>query len=228
MDDDVKVIRVEQKSKLLGRNVQHDPRSRAFAMALPIDRASWRTKSIRIYDPLPNPNQVIGNCTGCQKAMAFNAYGQRKIGVVHNMDFANKVYSWASANDPWQGQWPPDDTGSSGLAAAQAAQALGVGGEYRWLFGGADEIVQAIMDGMTVGVGTWWYEGLFNRNESGRIEPTGQKVGGHQWTVRGYDKYRDWVLGRCWWGEYRDFWIKREHLNDLVMDDGDANVQVHA
>jgi hypothetical protein len=226
--DEVDVKRVRQESHLLGRQMVHDPRSRRFALDLGIDRKKWRTRNIRVIDPTPNPEQTVGNCTGCQKAMAFNAVGTRTRLVVHDMGFADRIYSWASANDPWEGQWPPDDTGSSGLAAARAAQAAGIGGEYRWLFGGADEVVQAIQEGWTVGVGTWWYEGgmrPFPGELGPQIEMTGRRIGGHQYTIRGYNRKHDLVLGRCWWGDFRDFWMKREHLNDLLMDDGDANVQ---
>jgi len=230
---DLDVTVVEQRDRRLGRQKVHDERSRRFAASLTVDRSTWRTRMVRLVDPLPNPKQTVGNCTGCQKAMAFNTVGNRKVGTIHRMDFADQVYSWASANDPWEGAYPPDDTGSSGLAACKAAQTLGVGGEYRWLFGGADEVVQAIMGGETVGCGTWWRQGMFDRKPSafrGRwvIEPTGARVGGHQYTARGYDAKNDLVIIRCWWGKYRDVGIKREHLNDLLMDGGDANVQVHA
>ena len=134
------VLQVEQQSPLLGRNLNHDDRSRAFPMraAEVVDRSQWRDKRVRLYSPLPNPNQPVGCCTGVAKAMQFNAIGNRKMGQVLDMDDALSIYSRASTLDPWSGSWPPTDTGSSGLASAKAAQQLGLGGEYRWIFGGAD------------------------------------------------------------------------------------------
>lgn len=225
---DLHVIQVDQLDARLGRQVVHDPRSRAFALPVSVDASTWRTRSIPIFDPRPNPNQTLGDCTGCQKAMAFNAFGARKAGVVHGMDWAEQCYSLATTLDPWDGAWPPDDTGSSGLAAAKAAQQMGVGGEYRWLFGGVDEVVQAVMDNHVVAVGTWWYEGGFQPVQESygmRVEQTGKRLGGHEWTIRGYNKPRDMLLGRCWWGSFRDFWITRQHLGELLADDGDALVQ---
>jgi hypothetical protein len=219
------IIPIRSDYSVLGRNIEHDPRSRAFALPLTIDRTKWVTRTIRQYDPLPNPNQSIGNCTGCDNAMGFNAVGNRIKGQVLGMDYANVAYSLATSLDPFDGQWPPEDTGSSGLAAAKAAVRLNKGGTYRHIFGGADGVVQAIQDGWTVGVGTWGYTGMFERSNGWRIEPTGIKAGGHQYRMRGYDADRDLVKGRCWWGGFRDFWIKREHLNDLLMDQGDAIVQ---
>jgi len=224
---DLHVVIVPQLDRRLGRQCVHDPRSRGFAMPGKVDRSTWRTKSIRLYDPLPSPNQHVGCCTGADKAMNANAAGVRELGSSGRRDYADALdaYRWASRNDPWQGAWEPDDTGSSGLAACKAGQVLWGMGEYRWIFNGADGVVQAIVGGDTVGCGTWWTDGMFEQDARGRIEPTGQRVGGHQWRARGYDARTDEVIGRCWWGKFRDFRIRREHLNDLLMDDGDAHVQ---
>lgn len=216
----------------LGRQMVHDSRSRAFALPMAVDRSAWRDKAIRLYDPLPNPNQSIGNCTGCAKAMQFNAVGNRTTGQVLDMGTATALYTKATTLDPWQGSWPPDDTGSSGLASAKAAQALGYGGAYRWLFGGVDEVVQTIMGGDPVSIGTWWYEGMFTLRTGiwgyPQVVVSGNKAGGHQYLARGYDTSSDMVLCRNWWGTYRDFWIDRSSLGALIADGGDAHVQERA
>src|SRR3954452_241460 len=168
--DDLYVRHIPRTDPRLGREIVHDERSRGFAMRATVDRSTWHTKTIRIYDPTPNPSQVVGNCTGCAKAMQLNAVGNRKAGVVLRMAQADQAYSLATTLDPWPGSWTApswDDTGSSGLAAAKAAQKLGIGGTYRWLFGGADEVVQAVMDGHVVNVGTTWYDRMFDQDERG-------------------------------------------------------------
>lgn len=222
---DLTVVVVPQLDVRLGRQLVHDPRSRAFPMGVTVDKSTWKTKLIRIYDPPTNPNQCHGECTGCANAMMLNSEGNRHPRQVLNMNYAHKVYSAASKTDPWEGSWPPDDIGSSGLAAAQAARAMRVGGEFRWLFGGADEVVQTIMSGRVVSIGTWWYEGMMFKDANLNISPLGQRVGGHQYVARGYDKTKDAVVIRCWWGSYRDAYLKRSHLNDLLMEGGDAHVQ---
>ena len=219
----------EQQSHLLGRQKVHDDRSRGFAMPrLLVDRSLWRDKAIRIYDPIPNPNQSVGNCTMCAKAMQMNAVGNRRTGVVLKMPWAMRGYEWETANDEFPGQYKPDDTGSSGLASCRTAQHTGDGGEYRWIFGGADEVVQNVMEGRVVSVGTWWYESMFDLDASKRITVSGAQVGGHQYPIRGYDKSSDRVLGRCWWGDFRDFWMKRTDLDNLLLDGGDAHWQARA
>lgn len=228
---DLHVVRVDQRDPRLGRQVVHDPASRGFPMGAP-DTSTWRTRLLRLYDPAVNPRQIRGNCTGCDKAMEGNAIGNRVTGRVFGMGHADKIYSLATQLDPWEGSYPPTDTGSSGLAASKAAQRLGYGGEYRWaLAGGVDAVVQSIVDGKTVGCGTWWYDGMFNRRilpgraGNSYIEPTGPRAGGHQYRATGYDADLDMIRVRCWWGEYRDVWIKRAHLGELLADDGDAHTQ---
>lgn len=221
----MKVQLVEQKHPQLGRQLVHDPKSRSFPARVTIDKSTWKTKNIRIYDPSVNPNQCHGECTGCAKSMEFNSVGNRVAGTVLNMDTAHKLYRFATILDPFEGEWPPDDTGSSGLAACKAAKQAGLGGAYRWLFGGADEVVQTIMAGRVVNIGTWWYNGMFSPNSANVIAPTGGQAGGHQYIARGYDLSRDHVIIRCWWGSYRDVRIKRTHLHELLMDGGDAHIQ---
>jgi hypothetical protein len=223
---DVEVV--EQKDPRLGRNKVHDSRSRAFATSAVIDKSAWRTKSIRLYETNPNPNQEVGCCTGVAKCNQLNAYGNRQAGRVLGMNDALTIYARNTQIDPWEGSWPPDDTGSSGLASCKTAQAFGLAGEYRWIFSGADGVVQEIMQGRTVSVGTWWYWDMFNKDASGLIGgDTGGRAGGHQYIIRGYYKPRDWVLGRCWWGpQFRDFYMPRLQLDRLLRDGGDAHFQV--
>lgn len=222
---ELNVQRVKQDYAQLGRQLVHDPRSKGFPARVTIDKSSWVNKTVRLFDPAPNPNQCHSECTGCAKAMEFNAVGNRIARAVLDMDDAHKIYSLATKLDPWEDEWPPVDTGSSGLAAAKAAVKLGLGGEYRHVFGGADEVVQLIQMGRVVNIGTWWYGGMFHPTSTGIIMPTGNQVGGHQYIARGYNAKLDLVRIRCWWGKFRDAWIHREHLHELLMDDGDAHIQ---
>lgn len=222
---------IEQLDVRLGRHLEHDDLSRGFAAPTMIDKASWSDVAIRIYDPEPNPNQDIGNCTMCAKAMQFNSRGNRVKGRVLDMAWAKDRYSLETANDEFAGAWPPDDTGSSGLASCRTMKMTGEGGVYRWLFGGADQVVQTLQGSATekrhvVSLGTWWHWDMFNQDSEGFVKPGGGYAGGHQFIARGYWAARDAVLCRCWWGpDFRDFWITRLDLNDLLLDGGDAHIQ---
>jgi hypothetical protein len=221
----LRIERVAQDSHKLGRQLVHDTRSRAFAIPTAIDRTTWRDRLVRLYEPVPNPNQRVGCCTGVAKCSQFNTLGNRKIGRVLRMSDAERIYSRNTEIDPWEGSWEPDDTGSSGLASCKTAQEFGLGGEYWWEFRGADGVVQNVMEGRVLSVGTWWTADMFVPDAQGRVRPTGGLAGGHQYVIRGYDVDRDWLMGRCWWGSFRDFWIARTDLDDLLRDGGDAHWQ---
>lgn len=228
MTVDIEVV--EQQSHLLGRNKVHDERSRAFAMGGVVDRSKWRDKEIRLYDPLPNPNQRVGCCTFVAKCSQLNAVGNRVKGRVLDMNDAERGYARNTEIDPFPGTWPPTDTGSSGLASAKTAIEFGLAGEYLWLFGGADEVIQNIMEGRVISAGTWWHADMFEASygwfdNSPVVRPTGGRVGGHQYVLRGYAHDEGLVEGRCWWGGFRDFWITRADLDDLLRDGGDAHFQ---
>lgn len=226
MDLDVELI--DQYHPYLGRHKVHDPRSKDYSARLLIRRDSWIDRTIRIFDPTPNPNQCHGECTAVAKCVQFNAVGNRVKGVRLDMEDAHELYHLETTIDPFKGEWPPDDTGSSGLASAKAAQKLGLGKDYWHIFNGADGIVQAIQQGHVVSVGTLWYESMFSPDEHGIIKPSGKVVGGHQFSARAYHVRSDLVTIRCWWGDFRDVRIKRDDLNDLVMDGGDAHIQTRA
>jgi hypothetical protein len=215
---------VQQLDHRLGRHLVHDPRSKDFRAGAVVEKSQWRSKYIKVFDPSPNPDQCHNECTGCAKAMEFNTQGNRVSKTVLNMDNAHEIYHLASTLDPFDGSWPPDDTGSSGLASAKAARKLGLGGAFSHVFNGADGVVELIQQGRVVNIGTWWYEGMF-KLVNGVIVPSGQRVGGHQYIARGYDAKKDMVIIRCWWGKFRDAKINRNDLHALIMDGGDAHIQ---
>lgn len=212
----------------LGRNIVHDPQSRGFAVPTAVDTSQWRTRTIRIYDPKPNPNQPNGCCTYVAKCIQGNAVNNRVKGVVLNMDVAQAGYIRETEIDPFPGKMPEEDTGSNGLASCKVGQERGEFGDYQWFFGGIDQIVQYLCveeKPIPVSVGTAWTNGMFNRDSKGFISPTGGIAGGHQYVYHGYVEPLDALEGLCWWGSWRRFLIKREHAGDLLSDDGDAHVQ---
>lgn len=232
----IRPIDIETRSQLplTGRQKVHDERSRSFATMAAIDKSTWRAqKAVRIYDPWPNPNQSVGNCTMTTKAMQFNQVGNRKMGEVLDMDWATEGYRLVTTIDPFEGSWEPDDTGSSALASCKAAQRMGKGGAYYWEFRGVDGVIQNIQNGRAMSLGTWWYGDMFGPTgglHDGKpiFTPTGWNAGGHQWLARGVDLDAGLMLGRTWWGEVRDFWLKISDVQDLLMDGGDAHYQVRA
>jgi hypothetical protein len=211
--DQLHVVTVPQLDPRLGRQVVHDRRSRAFPFRA--EAPAWRDITLRVYGPRTRPNQTIGNCTGVAECVMGDTIGNRIAGVTLNMDDAVRIYSRATELDPWDGQYPPTDTGSSGTAAANAAVEMGIATRAA---------------GHSVSVGTWWLHDMWNVDQAtGLINVGGDRDGGHQWCVVGYSKRYDAFRGECWWGAwgFRNtgrFLIRRQDLAELLSDDGDAHV----
>ena len=232
-DPELHAVTVDQTDPRLGRQCVHDPRSRSFAFqAAP--PPPLRDITLRVYGPRTVPSQTIGCCTGVDAAVKCDIRGNRIRGVVLDMDDAVRIYSRATALDPFDGQYPPTDTGSSALGACKAQLEQGLISRYEWIFDGVDGILAAIVAGHPVGVGTWWLGDMFRPDPAtGLVSVTGRRAGGHQWTVIGYRRRLDAFVGQCWWGRWGlhgsgRFLIRRPDLATLLADDGDAHVTYRA
>lgn len=227
---DLTVHRYDQHDVRLGRHVVHDPRSRNYPIRAALAGAPQTVAAFRhkVYSPRPLPSQQIGCCTGVSEAVQADTAGNRIKGVTLGMDDAVTCYSGATRLDPFKGEYPPDDTGSSGTAAAQAAIDLGWSTRYEWAFNGTEQILAALHD-RPVSVGTRWDNRMFRPDPvTHMIEPGGGVAGGHQWTLIGWDPKADAFWGICWWGDGFGlngmFRIRRTHLGELLADQGDAHV----
>lgn len=225
---EIHVVRIEQTDPRLGRHVVHDPRSLAFPFG-PAE-VPQRDILLRVYGPRPVPEQTIGCCTGVDAAVKCDTAGNRVRGVTLGMDDAVRIYSRATQLDPWPGEYPPTDTGSSGLAACKAQVEFGLIDKYEWIFTGTPGIYAALAAGHPVGVGTRWLRDMFHPDpHTGLVSVTGAVAGGHQWSVIGYRRRLDAFVGLCWWGRWGlgglgRFLIRRQDLDGLLGQDGDAHV----
>lgn len=228
MTEEIYYRKIEQKDRRLGRNVFHDPRSRAFAIDDPIDTSVWKNTTIRIYDPWPRPNQCHGECTGVAQCVMFNSVGNRVSGKMLDMNDAHDIYGLGTTLDPFPGAWVSpswQDTGSSGLAVSKASQKLGYGGTYRHEFRGVLGVVDTIIrKKRVVSLGTRWDWRMFEPDSAGIIEPGGGEAGGHQWIARRVDVDRELLGVYCWWNKF-DVWLRWNHASELLADNGDAHTQ---
>lgn len=231
------VHRLPQRDNLphgLGRHVQHDPRSLEF----PARRGTRPTGTVywSMNGPLVDQGDV-GRCTGYSLVNLCNTgtyFGERRKfnrGHFLNGSHGDQFYHRATQLDEWDGVWPPDDTGSSGLAVAKGAKELGLISEYRHAFG-IDHLLDALVLGPAL-VGTTWLEDMFYPAANGELSVTGDPAGGHEYLCNYVDFKRE-RLGfvQTWgpWG-YRNqgrFFIPIEKFEPLLDDDGDVTVLVGA
>lgn len=231
---DTKIRRFERTDPRCGWHAVHDPRSlsafRATDHGLTVDTSTWVSHRTAVYDPYPRPDQVDGNCTMCATAMQLNARGNRVRGEVLDMAWAEMAYSDETRHDEFEGEFPPDDTGSSSVASAKTAQRLGKGGKYVW-YTSWEEVISATMPspeapyGRAVKVGSRWDNNMFDLPADGVLRLGGGLAGGHEWIVRGADLRLEAAECLTWWGRFYRFKVRFVDLDDLLSDDGDSHWQ---
>ena len=182
----------------LGRLVEHDPRSRAYPV---LARAPLKLRTVthRSYG-LPLNQGSLGSCTGNAAAGALNTAPLHRNGdrVLREPD-AVKLYSAATRLDGFPGEWPPTDSGSSGLAVAKACKQAGLIRGYRHAFT-IGQALAAIQHSPVI-TGVPWYERMFQPTADRFVHIGGQVAGGHEFLVRGYTAARrPYILCCNSWG----------------------------
>jgi len=214
----------------LGRAVHHDPRSRAYAFTPP---AGVTLHSVRWGRAVPIFDQgQLGSCTGnaaagwLATANALRPGLADAQGVPVDEDYAVALYARATQIDPFDGTWPPQDSGSDGLSVTKVLKERGLVDTYQHAFT-VDAALAAIMS-TPVLVGTNWYTGMFDADAHGVVRVSGSVAGGHEYLLVGYDADTQMVTFANSWG---DGWadsgyghMSVDTLRRLLSEDGDATV----
>ena len=208
----------------LGRHVDHDDRSWQYAAAT----AAIATVQHRHYG-LALDQGNVGSCTGNAMAQSLNTepfHTARKGKLLKEPD-ALKLYSLATKLDTFPGAYPPDDTGSSGLAVMQAAQQLKLIAGYTHSFS-----LMHLLGALTLQpgiLGINWYDSFDSPTPQGECQlPAGASVrGGHEIAMVGLDATAQQVWCINSWGRwgYKNsgrFWFSWATLDRLLHERGDA------
>lgn len=179
---------------LLGRNVNHDSRSRAFR--LPPRTAEVALHEVRHPAFIPVLDQgAVGSCTG-NAGVACVYRGPFTAGAVTtpwrylaSEPGAVQLYSDATHADPYQGDYPPDDTGSDGLSVGKVLKAAGVISGYLWAFTLGEAVGQLMSTPVITGVP--WLRSMFETNPVGHVghvvvDQRSGLAGGHELCVDEY------------------------------------------
>lgn len=222
-----KVVRIHEHvvpGKRLGRHVEHDSRSRAFEATTrraPLVSKTWR-RDVPAFD-----QGDLGSCTG--NAMA-GALITEPFDCPRPVDeaLAVELYSAATRLDYVPGHYPPEDTGSSGLAVAKAASRLGLVHAYHHAFS-LNGCLAALGHVGPVIIGIPWYAGFDAPVGSGAlIQIVGDVRGGHEVELLGVDVDTRLVFGvNSWgpsWGADGRFSMSWDTLERLLSEDGDCVV----
>jgi hypothetical protein len=213
----------------LGRHIEHDERSKNFAVA----RVAGAPKSAQYTRHCPPFDQGdLGSCTGNAMAGVLMTEPFWTAGRLLTESDAVRLYSEATHLDKFRGSYPPDDTGSSGLAVAKAAQKEGWITGYEHAFG-LDHLTHGLSQRPGL-LGIYWYTSFDTPLPSGEcpLTPTATVRGGHEVEMFRLDVeqqrvwcYQSW--GPMWGGLGNGtFWFSFETLTRLLAEHGDATFPV--
>jgi hypothetical protein len=126
------------------------------------------------------------------EALGLMIYTDREIAAAAT-DYALALYAETTAADPYEGTYPPDDTGTDGLSVCQVLRRRGVISAYRHA-STLRGLVELLQDGPVL-MGMPWRERFFEPTEDGHIDPEGwadtEEVGGHEVVVEGVSLARE-------------------------------------
>lgn len=217
-----------------GRHVQHDDRSLAYAAPV-LPRSAIQSVAWIRRCPVLDQGQ-LGSCTGNAAAGwvgtdNIDRPGQPGIDETTALD----IYHLATELDEFDGAYPPDDTGSSGLGAAKALKAAGYITGYTHAFSLA-ALATALQGGPAL-IGVPWYNSSFDPASDGRIpvDTASGLAGGHELCVDRYERRNGvddqyWVCnswGTSWALDGRAYFTALD-LALLLTDDGDVTVPTPA
>lgn len=228
----VRIPEIVVPGKRLGRHVRRDSRSLAYPFRAPAGITIASQLWPRHIPVLDQGN--IGSCTGNAEVGALGTgalwtalpSGEQNSGYL-NEALALKIYSAAETIDG-DGPYPPNDNGSSGPSAAQAAKTMGLISGYTHITS-LNDILAALQTGPVM-VGSNWYDSMDSPSSSGLVSiAKGATVrGGHEYLCRGVDVDKQLLLLDNSWGSSfgaaGSFSYSYATLERLLAEDGDGTV----
>lgn len=199
--------RFTPKDPRLGRHVEHDSRSKARGFVHKEAKpATLKTTWWPMQAPGLNQGQTSA-CTGNSDGQLLNTDywtpTREKVlgkGVYVDETYArDTLYHTATVLDGYPGTYPPDDTGSSGLAVAKADMQLGFASKYLHALS-----IRGMISGLQKSpciVGTNWTQGMFTTDKNYYVKPTGNVSGGHEYLCFACDLEKEELWFRQSWGK---------------------------
>lgn len=221
-----------REDRRLGRHVEHDPASLAYGHAV-LPRSAIKSVSWTRRIPILNQGDV-GSCTANASTGWVGTDTASRQGLANvqgrpvDEEWARDFYHLETELDGIPGVWPPDDTGSSGLAAGKTLRKLGLCSKYLHAFS-LQALESALQSGPAL-LGLPWHADMMDADAKGNVEITGDVVGGHEICADGLDVegQRVWI-SNSWgpkWGKDGKFCLTYDQLGELLDDSGDVTVPV--
>ena len=175
----LKFVEDVQEGMRLGRNMWLDARSLAHMVENSVEEMSSPLKSQSYERVLAVLDQgQLGSCTGNAGTGAlgtqpfYDAVGKSVLPAADDAkageDFAIQLYKDATVVDGYPGTYPPDDTGSSGLAICKVLKSRGTIKGYR--FARSPYGFLRLLQNGPVLQGMPWYKAFFSPDKDGFID----------------------------------------------------------
>jgi hypothetical protein len=201
----------------LGRHVFHDSRSWGFPAPMAAQIRSVRhERRVPIFD-----QGDLGSCTGnaavgCISTAPFSFKGNETAAV--------DVYKAATHIDRIKGVYPPEDTGSSGLAVMKVLKSEGRITGYTHGFS-LSHALRALTLGPGI-TGITWLTGCDEPDAKGIVRYEGDVRGGHEVELVGLDTKEKLVwFANSWgksWGKDGYFAMSFDDFGKALADNGDT------
>lgn len=227
----VRTRRYTPTDRRLGRHVEHDDRSRDFAVGA--DESAIVSVRHERWAPVFDQGQV-GSCTanaalGCLGTTGAwpKAKGPRRLtgDAAHDETVCVRLYS-AEQRLLFGEPYPPSDQGGSGLAIAKILHRRGLIPAYRHAFGLTAALTALAAQPVIIGIP--WYSAMFEPAADGRLTVAGSVAGGHEIVLDEIDTKASTVwLTNSWgsgWGVEGRAYLTWDDFGDLLADDGDCTV----
>jgi len=218
-----KLIKEKQGAGRLGRHVEHDPQSWAFMAGTAAIKTVRHKRHGKAFD-----QEDLGSCTGNAMVGVLMTEPFWVKGRTLTEKDAVALYKSATKLDGIHGNYPPTDTGSSGLGVMKAAVKAKYITGYAHTFS-LDQLLGSLV--LRPGIlGVNWYDSFDEPKPDGECPLSAHPKlrGGHEVQMFGIDaaKKRVWCFnswGPTWGGRKNGtFYFTWKTLTKLLAKQGDA------
>jgi hypothetical protein len=218
----------------LGRHKNDDPRNANYPYR-PRTTAVTRSVAHHLFGGILK--QRAGNCTCNALAYAANAQPNHKAGKFYKESDTEFWYEECTAIDPFTGRWYRDgrqgseDTGSDEVSACKIGVKEEVIVRYEHIEATVGNLVQVLQE-RPGNIGINWYEGMFNPNSNGFVEPDPHDsiAGGHEVAITEVSlEHMYFVFPQSWgrlWGQRGFGKFSFSTMERLLKEDGDLVVPI--
>lgn len=211
----------------LGRRQLHDPKSRDYAFeAKPVPHNMRHVFNAQHVDQF-----YTGGCVGFSGTNALNtargAISRKRFNTRNHQNYTThflrnedglRNYHESTVRDPFPGEYPPVDEGSSALGLMKYWKEIGVIESYVWTF--TFDSFLAALQRQPVLVGTMWYDDMMWTDDKGLVTSAATGAGGGHEYLASALLWKQRLIGyEQSWGEHSSHFLPTFYMSfDLAEE----------